>query len=111
MLFLILFMIFFASCVGFVGHKRIQFLKSFSPDVMYYKLYVSKAPKKVTNESKSFIINDGVNTGKFGDEISTVSVDLTKLLGRGEYYIGVTSVGKNEEESVIRSLDKVTVVE
>jgi len=110
-LFLIVAMMFFASCVGFVEHKRVRFLKSFSPDVIHYKLYVSEAPKKVTNRSKNFIIKGGLNTGKFDDITSRMSIDLTELIGKGSYYIGVSSVSVDKEESKIIMLDRVVVVE
>ena len=103
-------MLFVCSCISQVSHKHITFLQSFSPDVMHYKLYVSEAPVAVTSKSRSFVIKDGLNTGKFDELTSRMSVDLTELLNKGEYFIGVTSVGNNKEESEMIVLDRITVI-
>ncbi len=101
------------SCMGNVKHTHthINFLQSSSPNVAYYRLYVSEFPKKVTNRSKKFTIKDGLNTGEFDDATKRMSIDLTELIGKGSYYIGVSSVSVDDEESKIRILDKVVVVE
>ena len=103
-------MLFFSSCVQQTINKHITFLQSFSPDVSHYKLYVSEAPVAVTNKSRSFVIKDGLNTGKLDELTSRISVDLTELLDKGEYFIGVTSVGSNKEESEMIILDRIIVV-
>ena len=103
-------MMFICACVSQVPHKHINFLRSFSPDVSNYKLYVSEAPIPVTNKSRSFVIKDGLNTGKLDELTSRISVDLTELLDKGEYFVGVTSVGSNKEESELIVLDRIIVV-
>jgi len=99
------------SCVGNMKHKHINFLQSFSPNIAHYKLYVSESPKRITNKSKIFIIKDGLNTGKFDYITNKISIDLTELIGKGSYYIGVSSVSIDKEESKIIMLDRVVIVE
>ena len=108
--FLISTLLFIFACAQSTPHKHINFLQSFSPDIIYYNLYVSEAPIPVTNQSKSFIIKNGLNIGKFNELTSRISVDLTELLDDGEYFIGVTSVGNNNEESKMMISDRVIVV-
>ena len=110
LIFLITTIMFITSCMGYVPNKRMNFLCSFSPDVVYYKLYVSEAPEQVTRKSRSFNINDGLNTGKLDDLTNRISINLTELLDKGEYYIGVTAVGSNNEESEIRRVEHVIII-
>ena len=110
LIFLITTLMFITSCVEYVPHKRINFLSSFSPDVVYYKLYVSEAPEQVTVKSRSFNIDDGLNTGELDKLTSRMSIDLTELLDKGEYYIGVTTVGSNNEESEMRRVEHVIII-
>ncbi len=104
-------MVFVMSCTEYVSHKRINFLQSFSPNITHYNLYVAEAPEKVSIKSKSYIIKDGFNTGEFDELTSRISIDLTELLGSGEYYIGITAMGPDNEESKMKLLDNVIIIE
>ena len=104
-------MMFIVACTEYIPHKHINFLQSFSPDISHYNLYVSEAPEKVSVKSKSYIIKDGFNTGEFDELTSRISVDLTELLGSGEYYIGITAIGPDNEESKMKLLNNIIIIE
>lgn len=92
-----------------IKYKQISFLRSFSPDVVYYKLYISKVPNSVTYKSKSYIIKEGLNC-KLDELTSRISIDSINLGNeRGEYYIGISSVNNLNEESEIET-SKITII-
>ena len=107
--FLIVMVVFITSCIIPIKHRRFSFLKSFSPDVTYYKLYMSKVPNRVTYKSKSYIIKEGLNC-KLDELTSRISIDLANLCDKsGEYYIGISSVNNLKEESKIE-VSEITVI-
>ena len=109
-LFLIVVVLILTSCATCPDNKRISFLQSFSPDVDHYRLYVSEVPDKVTTKSCSFLIAEDLNTGKYDPLTNKVSIDLSELVDPGSYYLGISSVGTNDEESKLIISDKVVVV-
>lgn len=102
---------FITSCVTPIKCKQINFLRSFSLDVKYYKLYISKVPDKPTYKSKSYIIKEGLNC-KLDDLTSRININLyTVCVEKGEYYIGVSAVSNSNEESKIKILESKIILE
>jgi len=118
LIFLSIVIFMFSSCaikpsyIGSIGtcHKNISFLKSFSPDVIYYKLYVSKVPNKVTYKSNSYIIREGVN-GRLDELTSRIHIDLIDFCEVGKYNIGISAVNDVKEESRINIVDTPIIIE